>query len=87
MKPCQPFIKMLPINLRISLCLPLRVRSSGPVRIAKPKLLANVEMPASLEAASLKAFEKTALDGLFAEGAFCHCGGFAEIGDTRFLEG
>ena len=81
MKVCEPLIKMLPINLRISPCLPLRECSSGPVRFAKPKLLPNVEGSPSFEV-----FEKIALDAFFADGAFGPRGGFAEVRDVGFIE-
>lgn len=55
--------------------------SSGPVRITKPKLLPNVEVPTSVES-----FEETALDRSFAEGAFSHYRGFAKVGNIRVLE-
>lgn len=81
MKACKPFIEMLPINLRVTLCLPLRFCSSGPVRFAKPDLLPNVEARPSVEG-----FEKTALNSLFTDGAFSHCGGFAEVRDVGIFE-
>lgn len=81
MKPCKPFIKMLPINLRVSLCLPLRFCGSGLVRFAKPKLLPNVEVRASV-----KGLEKTAIDRFFAQGAFGQRGRFAEVGDVGSFE-
>lgn len=81
MKACKPFIKMLPINLRVSLCLPLRFCTSGLVRFAKLGLLPNFEARPAVEG-----FEKTALNSLFADGAFSHCGGFANVGYVGIFE-